>query len=947
MVFGMQANKPTIFYTPLAIEIQDSFDFYNLDFNDSANSGFNSLIKIESLDFENPGLKAYSNLERNISYTNNVSENHYLVDDLDCSLNSYAISVGKFAQFEIFVSYSGGVERLYEASGPFDLGNGDLTATLKAGNINPEGGFLVYQIKGTPSNTDPIRVPINFGGKSCEVDILVRESSVTLFNFSILGFLDQNFDCVKDENESGIEFPSDALFIKVFDRDDKMVFKNSVSSGQFDVLDFEGFADEIYYYIIDTNDLDDDKEPNLPVGWVSAMDLPLLKRFFYYDGNVYLFNKSLESNLLHSSWESTFPFRICLTKEDGKITSLDCSNLEFSDPFLNGIPYSGLLNINYLGGNKGVFDSQELLSEGILGIKAVLEKDTFEEGEGILTFSLSGMPVNSGTGFFSIDIGGQKCQAKFEVNDPESAFNLELKAIQSTFSNVGDTLQYIYVIQNVGKDSLVDVTVEDVLTDFKAIIPKMIPGEEIYFNSNFRVEQIHLDLGQVTNNALATIPFGGNSIQKESSNTIFATQNPAISITNDSNKSNFQTLEEIIPYTINVKNIGNVTLNNILVEDPLTGFSSVISRLAPQAIQSFSTEYQVREKDLEIGKIENIVTSSFVFAERNFMFSGSHIVKYAPFTPGILVNADDFSENPINILENRVLGNILLNDSIHGLPVQSQSVEIFVLENGGLADIQIDPNGDVILSKDTPDGRYLIRYKLCEVGYPINCADNIVQFKVISGVHLRILDGVNSFGLYEGDQLEYLIKIENNGKTVASNVNAKINLPDGLMFISSYSGIRNVVTKTTHGEIKWEIGELEEGGFVDILLKLKALPLSAGITKSFQQIASVSSVESELSLYDNSKSYEVVVKPFFIPNLITPNGDGKNDCFEIKGLGNFVKIDLRVFNKWGDLVFNQMNYDNNWSAEGLIEGTYLYVLDAFDQEGKITEFKGWILVVAK
>lgn len=959
---AMLTSERGAFGDPSTIETQHSFDFFSLDFKDAANSDFYSFISNGYLDFCNPGLEFYSKrgthnysiqtvapfyLEGNLSYKGNPVENHYFIEDLDCSLNSYAISVGKFAQFEILVSYSGGEEGGYEASKPIDLGNGDLTATLEAGNINPAGGFLVYTIKGTPSSTDPIRVPVNFGGKSCEVDILVRESSFTLFNFSIIGFLDDDFDCVKDGNENEIDFPSDALFIKVFDRDDKMVYKNSISSGQFDVLDFEGFAEEIYYYIIDTNDFEDDTEPNLPLGWISAMDSPLLKRFFYYDGNVYLFNKSLENNLLDASWDSSFPFFICFTKEEGKIASLDCTNLDFSEPFTKDVPYSGFLNINYTGGNKGLYEPQELESGGVLGIKAVLEKDAFEEGDGVLTFSLSGVPVNEGVGFFSIEIGGQKCEAKFEVKDPEPSFNLVMESIQSSFSNVGDTLQYLFVVQNVGEVSLVDVIVEDVLTDFKAKIPKMNPGEEITLKTNFRVEQIHLDLGQITDEASATIQFEGESIQKLGSKTVFGTQNPKISISEESKNNSFQVLGEKIQFTINVKNIGNVTLNNILIEDPLTGFSNVISSLAPQMTQSFSTEYQANEKDLNSGKVENIVTSSFVFGGGNYKFSGSLTVNYVPFIPSILVMEDDFVENPINILENRIAGNVLINDTLHGLPIKAQNVEIFVVENGGLVDIRIDPNGELILPEGTPAGTYLIRYKLCELGQPLNCAENLIIVKVFHGVHLRILDGVNSFNLYEGDQFEYLIKIENNGNTAASKLEAKINLPEGLMFISSNSIQRNVVAKITNGEIRWEIGELETGDYVDLLLKLKALPLLNGTTKSFQQTASVSSAESELSVNDNSKSYVVVVKPFFIPNLITPNGDGKNDRFEIKGFARFISIELRVFNRWGDLVFNQVNYDNNWSAEGLSEGTYFYVLKALDADGKLTEFKGWVQIVTK
>lgn len=60
-----------------------------------------------------------------------------------------------------------------------------------------------------------------------------------------------------------------------------------------------------------------------------------------------------------------------------------------------------------------------------------------------------------------------------------------------------------------------------------------------------------------------------------------------------------------------------------------------------------------------------------------------------------------------------------------------------------------------------------------------------------------------------------------------------------------------------------------------------------------------------------------------IPNVITPNSDGQNDTWVINGLyrgGSSVK----VFNRWGNLVFSSANYANTWRGGGLPDGTYFY-----------------------
>jgi len=62
----------------------------------------------------------------------------------------------------------------------------------------------------------------------------------------------------------------------------------------------------------------------------------------------------------------------------------------------------------------------------------------------------------------------------------------------------------------------------------------------------------------------------------------------------------------------------------------------------------------------------------------------------------------------------------------------------------------------------------------------------------------------------------------------------------------------------------------------------------------------------------------------------SPNGDGINDVFYIQGLQVYPENELKVFNRWGNLVFSQRGYKNLWSGdwnnEELPDGTYFYIL---------------------
>lgn len=62
-----------------------------------------------------------------------------------------------------------------------------------------------------------------------------------------------------------------------------------------------------------------------------------------------------------------------------------------------------------------------------------------------------------------------------------------------------------------------------------------------------------------------------------------------------------------------------------------------------------------------------------------------------------------------------------------------------------------------------------------------------------------------------------------------------------------------------------------------------------------------------------------------IPNIITPNGDGRNDAFVLRGL-RAADWRCRIFNRWGRLIFEVDSYQNNWSAAGQPDGTYFYQL---------------------
>jgi gliding motility-associated-like protein len=54
----------------------------------------------------------------------------------------------------------------------------------------------------------------------------------------------------------------------------------------------------------------------------------------------------------------------------------------------------------------------------------------------------------------------------------------------------------------------------------------------------------------------------------------------------------------------------------------------------------------------------------------------------------------------------------------------------------------------------------------------------------------------------------------------------------------------------------------------------------------------------------------------FIPNTFSPNGDGINDMFYPRGTGVYLIKSLRIYNRWGEIVFEKLNFNVNDASAG-------------------------------
>ena len=75
----------------------------------------------------------------------------------------------------------------------------------------------------------------------------------------------------------------------------------------------------------------------------------------------------------------------------------------------------------------------------------------------------------------------------------------------------------------------------------------------------------------------------------------------------------------------------------------------------------------------------------------------------------------------------------------------------------------------------------------------------------------------------------------------------------------------------------------------------------------------------------------------FIPNIFTPNADGNNDSFIIKGIEDEV-WELKIYDRWGKLLFESQDYKNNWDGAKQPDGVYYYILSSREFNMEYTGF---------
>ncbi len=196
---------------------------------------------------------------------------------------------------------------------------------------------------------------------------------------------------------------------------------------------------------------------------------------------------------------------------------------------------------------------------------------------------------------------------------------------------------------------------------------------------------------------------------------------------------------------------------------------------------------------------------------------------------------------------------------------------------------------------------------------------------------LAVINSVDNDQPIIGHKVIFSVEATNYGPYNATGVSIVNPLKDGYTYISNTSTIGSFNPLNS----VWTVGNLKIGYSAN-------LTITAFVNQSgnYGNTSTISGKEEDRNMVNNVSFIATVPSDFFIPEGFSPNGDGINDLFVIRGILNYPQNTFEIYNRWGNKVFKASHYQNTWHGKATLGirvgtgelpvGTYFYLLDLGD-----------------
>ncbi|MCX2496321.1 gliding motility-associated C-terminal domain-containing protein, partial [Pedobacter sp. PF22-3] len=562
----------------------------------------------------------------------------------------------------------------------------------------------------------------------------------------------------------------------------------------------------------------------------------------------------------------------------------------------------------------------------------------------------------------------------------------------------GNSVNYTFTAKNTGNVtlnnfSLLDPKISSALTFSPASIA---PDETAVATAVYTITQAEKNAGSVRNTATLTAKTPSRTPISDISGTDEDNDYPTIlelpkivssKTVADANNNRKAEANEVLTYTITVKNNGNITRTGVKIADAIPANTTYLGASADNGgvlvgnILNWNNLSIPANGQVQVSfKVTvNAVIPSGVLGVNNTATVTDPANALMPLNPSVSIPTDGMLEGSKSVTDNKgnkdgkaqaneiltyslqvkntggsALNGVTITDELPaGLTYVPNSVSGYGTVTGNTLKwkINMQANSSTVLTFDAKVAPDVNRY---------NKIKNVVAMTSATGTTIRpevLMDVDQSADLVitkelltksdikTGDDVTYKITVTNKGPNRATGVTVTDKLStiiDAPKEITVAVGTTSYTT--TSRDLVWLVGSLDLNQ--SATLTFKARTLASG---ELNNSASVKADQPDPISNNNlmkANAAMITGSDLLIPNLFTPNGDGINDTFEINGLAEFAENDITIVNRWGNEVFRAKGYQNNWTGEGLNEGTYYYLLRA--RKGGSSEwkvFKGYITLI--
>ena len=180
-------------------------------------------------------------------------------------------------------------------------------------------------------------------------------------------------------------------------------------------------------------------------------------------------------------------------------------------------------------------------------------------------------------------------------------------------NTAGSTIEYSFVVSNVGNLTLTSVNVVDPKVGAVSCpVAELAPQTSTTCTATYTLTQADVDAGEVVNTATASgTPPTGDPVTDDSTVTTPIPASPGLSLDKQAGAPSGNKVGDTIAYAFVLTNTGNVTLTGVSVSDPKVGaVDCPVDVLAPLASTTCTATYTLTQADVDAGHVANTATAT-------------------------------------------------------------------------------------------------------------------------------------------------------------------------------------------------------------------------------------------------------------------------------------------------------------------------------------------------